>query len=108
MRSAAWKASTAGRSTSSPPSTTSFDPEAVRSTSGANIPSSGVGLPRDWNRAGHPREEQLMPRQMALESPVTNTLKGIAAGLVGTLVMTTALQAVDRFTSGPEAAHSES
>jgi hypothetical protein len=38
-----------------------------------------------------------MARQDRYESPIAVTLKGVAAGLVGTLVMTTALQCVDRF-----------
>jgi hypothetical protein len=37
-----------------------------------------------------------MPRLTAYESPFQVTLKGVAAGLVGTLVMTSALQAVAR------------
>jgi hypothetical protein len=37
-----------------------------------------------------------MARHDRYESPISATLKGLAAGLVGTLVMTTALQFVDR------------
>jgi hypothetical protein len=37
-----------------------------------------------------------MPRLIAYESPFQVTLKGVAAGLVGTLVMTSALQAAAR------------
>ena len=37
-----------------------------------------------------------MPRLSAYESPFQVTLKGVAAGLVGTLVMTSALQAIAR------------
>jgi hypothetical protein len=36
------------------------------------------------------------------ESPQSVTLKGVAAGLVGTLVMTTALRAIDQFSRGGE------
>jgi hypothetical protein len=36
------------------------------------------------------------------ESPLVVTLKGVAAGLVGTLVMTTALRAVDRLANGAD------
>ena len=36
------------------------------------------------------------------ESPLSVTLKGVAAGLVGTLVMTTALRAIDQFSRGSE------
>ena len=45
-----------------------------------------------------------MPRLPAYESPFEVTLKGVAAGLVGTLVMTSALQAVARFLPAPGAA----
>jgi hypothetical protein len=42
-----------------------------------------------------------MARQAAYESPFQVTLKGVAAGLVGTLVMTSALQAAGRLLAGP-------
>jgi hypothetical protein len=41
-----------------------------------------------------------MPRLTAYESPFQVTLKGVAAGLVGTLVMTSALQAIARLIPG--------
>lgn len=45
--------------------------------------------------------DQSMPRQTAAESPFQLTLKGVAAGLVGTLVMTSALQAASRYLPRP-------
>jgi hypothetical protein len=42
-----------------------------------------------------------MARQAVYESPFQVTLKGVAAGLVGTLVMTSALQAAGRLLAGP-------
>ncbi|MGE3270511.1 MAG: hypothetical protein AB7P40_17285 [Chloroflexota bacterium] len=42
-----------------------------------------------------------MPRQARIESPFQVTLKGVAAGLVGTLVMTTALQAASTLLPRP-------
>ena len=42
-----------------------------------------------------------MPRFTSYESPFQVTLKGVAAGLVGTLVMTSALQAAARVVPGP-------
>jgi hypothetical protein len=44
-----------------------------------------------------------MARFTAYESPFQVTLKGVAAGLVGTLVMTSALQAVARIFPAPSA-----
>lgn len=44
-----------------------------------------------------------MPRLTPYESPFQVTLKGVAAGLVGTLVMTTALQAIGRVLPAPRA-----
>lgn len=44
-----------------------------------------------------------MPRFTAYESPFQVTLKGVAAGLVGTLVMTSALQAAARVLPAPSA-----
>lgn len=45
-----------------------------------------------------------MPRFSASESPFEVTLKGVAAGLVGTLVMTSALQAIARLLPAPSSA----
>ena len=45
-----------------------------------------------------------MPRLIAHESPFEVTLKGVAAGLVGTLAMTGALQAVARILPRPRTA----
>ena len=45
-----------------------------------------------------------MPRLTPYESPFQVTLKGVAAGLVGTLVMTTALQAIGRVLPPPRTA----
>jgi hypothetical protein len=42
-----------------------------------------------------------MPRFIPVESPFEATLKGVAAGLVGTLVMTSVLQLVARLLPGP-------
>jgi hypothetical protein len=42
-----------------------------------------------------------MPRQATTESPFQLTLKGVAAGLVGTLAMTSALQAASRYLPRP-------
>ncbi|MCC7369614.1 MAG: hypothetical protein IT306_14390 [Chloroflexi bacterium] len=44
-----------------------------------------------------------MPRRPVTESPFQQTLKGVAAGLVGTLVMTTGLQAASRLLGGSPA-----
>lgn len=48
-----------------------------------------------------------MPRIAAYESPFQVTLKGVAAGLVGTLVMTSALQAIARLIVRPPAEPTE-
>jgi hypothetical protein len=48
-----------------------------------------------------------MPRFAAYESPFQVTLKGVAAGLVGTLAMTTALQAIARLIVRPSAEPTE-
>jgi hypothetical protein len=45
-----------------------------------------------------------MPSLTTYESPFEVTLKGVAAGLVGTLVMTSALQAIARVLPGPRSA----
>jgi hypothetical protein len=45
-----------------------------------------------------------MPRFPAYESPFEVTLKGVAAGLVGTLVMTSVLQAIARLLPAPRSA----
>lgn len=44
-----------------------------------------------------------MPRRSTAESPFQQSLKGVAAGLVGTLVMTTGLQAASRLLGGAPA-----